>query len=132
MRSKASCQLDGQKCFCDLSIRPDVSTRPPITKSNVGTPSAKLVQHYSNIESMCRVCWKVGWNRISVRCKDIGELIQQTRYIDPMLDQCWADVGDGGPPLVQHWVYVSCLLGSKCSQSDFVVASGHVDIIKII
>ena len=36
---------------------------------------------------------------------------QQTRHIDPMLDQCWADVVDGGPTLVQHWVDVSCFLG---------------------
>ena len=30
---------------------------------------------------------------------------------DPMLDQCWANVVDGGPTLVQHWIHVSCLLG---------------------
>ena len=33
---------------------------------------------------------------------------QQTRHIDP---QSWADVVDGGPTLVQHWLDVSCLLG---------------------
>ena len=36
---------------------------------------------------------------------------QQTRHIDPMLEQCWADVVDGGPTLVQHWVDVLCLSG---------------------
>ena len=29
---------------------------------------------------------------------------QQTRDIDPMLDQCCATVYDAGPTLVQHWV----------------------------
>ena len=28
---------------------------------------------------------------------------QQTGHIDTMLVQCWADVVDGGPALVQHW-----------------------------
>ena len=31
---------------------------------------------------------------------------QQTRYINPMLVQCWASVKDGGPTLYQHWVNV--------------------------
>ena len=34
-----------------------------------------------------------------------------TRHIDPMLDQCWANVVDGGPTLVQLWIDVLCLLG---------------------
>ena len=38
-------------------------------------------------------------------------LPQQTRDIDPMLDQCCATVYDAGPTLVQHWVDVSCSLG---------------------
>ena len=36
---------------------------------------------------------------------------QQTRYIDPMLGECWGDVRDGGPTITQHWVNVSCWLG---------------------
>ena len=36
---------------------------------------------------------------------------QQTRYIEPMLGQCWSDVVDGGPILAQHWFNVTCLLG---------------------
>ena len=28
-----------------------------------------------------------------------------------MVNQCWADVVDGGPALIKHWVDVSCLLG---------------------
>ena len=35
---------------------------------------------------------------------------QQTRYIAPLLVQCWASVVDGGPTLNQHWDNVSCLL----------------------
>ena len=37
---------------------------------------------------------------------------QQTQDIEPMLDQCWADVVDDGPALNQHCFNVSCLLGS--------------------
>ena len=36
---------------------------------------------------------------------------QQTRGIYPMVEQCWANVVDGGPTLLKHWVDVSCLLG---------------------
>ena len=28
-----------------------------------------------------------------------------------MFHQCWANVVDGGPTLVKHWVDVFCLLG---------------------
>ena len=35
---------------------------------------------------------------------------QHTRHIYPMFDQWWANVVDGGPALVKHWVHVSCLL----------------------
>ena len=38
---------------------------------------------------------------------------QQTRGIKPVLILCWASVADGGPELDQHWVNVSCLLGSR-------------------
>ena len=38
-------------------------------------------------------------------------LTQQTRYIVPLLVQCWASILDGGPRLNQHWDNVSCLLG---------------------
>ena len=44
-------------------------------------------------------------------CSKMYELPQQTRLIDPILDQCWTNVVDGGPTLVQHWIDVSCLLG---------------------
>ena len=36
---------------------------------------------------------------------------QQTRYLEPMLGQCWPIVYDAGPTLAQHWFKVSCLLG---------------------
>ena len=28
-----------------------------------------------------------------------------------MFDQCWANGVDGGPPLVKHWVELSCFAG---------------------
>ena len=37
---------------------------------------------------------------------------QQTRDIDPMLEQCWASVVDGSPTFKQHWVDVSFFPGS--------------------
>ena len=39
-------------------------------------------------------------------------LSQQTQSIDPMLDEYWPAVSDLGPTFTQHWVDVSCLLGS--------------------
>ena len=45
---------------------------------------------------------------------------QQTRYIEPMSAQCWADVYDVGPTLSQHWYYVSCLLGSTQVSTYFL------------
>ena len=35
---------------------------------------------------------------------------QQTRDIEPLLDQCWSTVYDAGPTLIQQWLNVSCLL----------------------
>ena len=43
---------------------------------------------------------------------------QQTRYIKPVLVQCWASVLDGGPALHQHWRDVSYLLGVDLSLSQ--------------
>ena len=37
----------------------------------------------------------------------------QTRYIEPMLSWCWPSVVDDGPTSTQHWLNVSCLLGSQ-------------------
>ena len=39
-------------------------------------------------------------------------LLQQTRDIELMLGQCWADVVDSRPTLIQHCFNVSCLLGA--------------------
>ena len=41
----------------------------------------------------------------------LGDLNVKMENADPMFDQCWASVVDGGPTLVKHWVDVSCLLG---------------------
>ena len=35
---------------------------------------------------------------------------QQTRYLQPMLEQCWAGVEYDWPRLYLHWLSVSCLL----------------------
>ena len=37
-----------------------------------------------------------------------------------MFDQCWANVVDGGPTLVEHWVDVSCLLGKDLFQVEII------------
>ena len=44
------------------------------------------------------------------RHKQSQTLGEQTRYIDPILGECWADVVEGGPTFTQHWVNASCLL----------------------
>ena len=47
--------------------------------------------------------------QLQVLWAHIASLIfQQTRYIDPVLDQCWASVVDGGPTLIQTWVNGLC------------------------
>ena len=38
--------------------------------------------------------------------------IRHVTYCDPMLFKCWPAVFDVRPALKQHWVNVSCLLGS--------------------
>ena len=49
------------------------------------------------------------------RCRDAeSRWSERTRYIDPMLCQCWSTVYDGGPTLVQHRVDVSCFAGILC------------------
>ena len=39
---------------------------------------------------------------------------QQTRYIHPMMFQCWATVFDAGPTLKQLWVDASCITRICC------------------
>ena len=46
---------------------------------------------------------------------------QQTRDVDPMLNWCWASVVDGGATSTQHWVNVSCLLGSHTAATYYTV-----------
>ena len=48
------------------------------------------------------VCKLPRWNQTH-------QLSQQTQYIDPMLNQCWASAVDDVPTLIQHWVNVLCL-----------------------
>ena len=50
---------------------------------------------------------KKTWIQVHPECET-----QQTWHIYLMFDQCWANVVDGGPTLVKHWVDVSCLLGT--------------------
>ena len=38
--------------------------------------------------------------------------IQKTRYVDPMLVQCWPSVFNAGPTLYQRWINVSCSPGT--------------------
>ena len=45
---------------------------------------------------------------------------QQTRYINPMLIQCWASVVDAGPTLDQHSLDVSCSL-ERVSWSELLI-----------
>ena len=35
----------------------------------------------------------------------------ETRDVEPVPDQCWVTVTDGGPALIRHWVNVPFLLG---------------------
>ena len=51
-------------------------------------------------------CYALHCFCISIRVSCITVKPSRTRDIDPMLDQCWASVVDGGPTLVQHWVDV--------------------------
>ena len=44
-------------------------------------------------------------------CWDGPVTSQQTRDIEPMLGQCWADAVDAGPIWTQHWFNSTCLLG---------------------
>ena len=43
----------------------------------------------------------------------IRVLLQQTRKMYPVFDQCWTNVVDVEPTLVKHRVDVSCLLGKS-------------------
>ena len=50
-------------------------------------------------------------------------MTQQTRYIDPMLGECWSAVSDVGPTFTQHWVNVSCLLGGAFTKWEELISS---------
>ena len=67
-----------------------------------GTSSVKDKQvHIDVLMTSCHVLQNIGWMLHA----------QQTRDVHPMFVKCWA--ADGGLTLNQHWVKVSCLLGSR-------------------
>ena len=59
------------------------------------------------------------WTALFKSCTPLTA--QQIWYIQPMLDQCWASVLDGGPTFNQQWVKlnVSCWLGEELSLFQF-------------
>ena len=44
--------------------------------------------------------------RVHEKCSQTCAQTQQTRDIDPKLNQWWATVADGGPTLIQHWMRI--------------------------
>ena len=63
----------------------------------------------SKLEKILRIC------SLSLLLSRLRRMwSQQTRDIDPMLDQYWSTGYDAGPTSVQHWVDVSCLLDWHC------------------
>ena len=56
-----------------------------------------------------QAAYRVRWMFLDI----VSLATQQTRYINPLLVQCWTSVVDGGPTMDQHWFDVSCLLGSE-------------------
>ena len=65
---------------------------------------------------------------------DCFDITRQTRYVHPMLIQCWASVADGGPILNQHWVNVLCSRGKFYFSIDMRLPYRsmylHVNVIK--
>ena len=61
----------------------------------------------------------------SVRVQQYGTS-QQTRYIEPLLVQCWPAVYDVGPTMNEQWLNVSCLWDSWWLTSIFVLKYGNV------
>ena len=49
------------------------------------------------------------------------DLVKQTVPSKHTLTQCWTTIHDAGPTLAQHWVNVSCQLGSALPTSAKVV-----------
>ena len=47
-------------------------------------------------------------------------LAQQVRNINPILEQCWTSVVDGGPTLVQYWGDEACLMVSVLERSVLI------------
>ena len=51
---------------------------------------------------------------------------QQTRYMDPMFDWCWASVADAGTTLIQHRIMVSCLPGLWMDRFSQIMMDGGI------
>ena len=76
--------------------------------------------------SAMSVRWRHGWHvtlaiHFNPQCFDLPSstaiptcqyCIRHVTYYDAKLFECWPAVSDVGPTLKQHWVNVSCLLGS--------------------
>ena len=64
-----------------------------------------VVQNHLVVYKICEdlekeVQWVPDTNDKIVNC------MRNRRDVEPMLGQCWADVGDGGPALTRHWFIV--------------------------
>ena len=94
-----------------LTVGPElfrVSGGPPLARAlhSVRWPTAG----HSCPQCPVAHCWpRVGHQCVQLRCQKWREASQHTRYIDPMLGQCWTSVVDGGPILSRHLADVSCL-----------------------
>ena len=76
--------------------------------SNAKPTLGTLAQHRTNMRAEFHV--SVELRQSSIFCQDHSpveilpaDTTRQTRDIQPMLGQCWTDVVDGGPTLIQHW-----------------------------
>ena len=49
--------------------------------------------------------------RLDLAVFTLYSITHLTRYIEPLLGQCWSDVVSDGSTLNQHWFKVSSLLG---------------------
>ena len=61
---------------------------------------------HSKDKMLTQCCFNFEPNKVGPRTERV-----KTWYMVETLNQCWADVEDGGPTLKQHWFNVSCLLG---------------------
>ena len=107
--------------------------RAPMGGCNVHVQTMRMTRQL--VRAMICVIINIELNQVNLIYNNLEGVkrydhTQPTRYVEPILVQCWPAVYDVGPTLNQYWFNVSCLLISlTLLPCECLLPCGHLTII---